>query len=121
MLVLPQARPWDNGAGFERTGLGQLVSEKLPGGCPTGSSGRRAGRSKVKGNCVGKDRKPPAVSSANKSEYRQMQFRRRSTPIPRSGSGPEMIKAGALGKRSASHVLTVKEASRLDSRSGKSK
>ena len=70
---------------------------------------------------MGNERKLPVVSSANLRGWRQTQLRRRNTSIPSFSSGPVMIRLGAVGKRSANHVLIAKHASNLESDSGKSK
>jgi hypothetical protein len=70
---------------------------------------------------MGNDWKPAGVTSANIRGWRQTQLSRRNAFIPSAESGPEIIRVGAIGKRSATQVLMEKEASTPDSGSGKSK
>ncbi len=71
--------------------------------------------------CIGRERKPAAVTSANNNARRHMHFSNLNKSIPDASSEAEITTPGAIGKRSASHVLNEKAVSYRDSRSDKPK
>ena len=64
---------------------------------------------------MGNNRRPLGVTSANIRGWRQTQLSRRNTSISSSGSGPEIVRLGAVGKRLANQVPMEKQASKLES------